>query len=79
MGIILAFAFNDEKSFDNIELWIEQIRQHAHEGVSILLIGNKSDIKEAEKQVTDAQAEELAKKHGLSMIITSAKTGKNVQ
>jgi Ras-related protein Rab-8A len=33
MGIILTYAINDRETFQNIEMWMKQINQHASENV----------------------------------------------
>ena len=43
----------------------------------IVLIGNKTDA-EAERQVSTEKGQELAKKHKIMFLETSAKTGSNV-
>ena len=41
MGIIMAYGINDRNSFNNINNWMKQIKEHAGEHVCLLLIGNK--------------------------------------
>ncbi|KAK9760953.1 GTP-binding protein, partial [Basidiobolus ranarum] len=46
MGIIVVFDVTDERSFNNVRNWIKNVEQHANEGVSKILIGNKCDIED---------------------------------
>ena len=39
MGIILTYAVNDSETFQSIQNWMSQIKQHANENVCKLLIG----------------------------------------
>jgi len=32
-------------SFDNIERWLTELRQHADSNIVIMLVGNKSDLR----------------------------------
>ena len=41
MGIVLAYAVDDEKSFNNIENWMKQIKENAGENTVSMLVGNK--------------------------------------
>ncbi|SPO28546.1 probable SEC4-like Rab/GTPase [Ustilago trichophora] len=78
MGILLVFDVTDQKSFENVRTWHANIEQHASEGVSKILIGNKSDWEE-KRAVTTEQGEELAKELGIPYIETSAKSNSNVE
>ncbi|SPO28034.1 probable SEC4-like Rab/GTPase [Ustilago trichophora] len=78
MGILLVFDVTDQKSFENVRTWHANIEQHASEGVSKILIGNKSDWEE-KRAVTNEQAQELAQELGIPYIETSAKSNSNVE
>ncbi|KAJ9474021.1 Ras-related protein SEC4 [Pseudozyma hubeiensis] len=78
MGILLVFDVTDQKSFENVRTWHANIEQHASEGVSKILIGNKSDWEE-KRAVTSEQGEELARELGIPYIETSAKSNANVE
>ena len=78
MGILLVFDVTDQKSFENVRTWHANIEQHASEGVSKILIGNKSDWEE-KRAVTTEQGEGLAKELGIPYIETSAKSNANVE
>ncbi|GAC74085.1 GTP-binding protein SEC4 [Moesziomyces antarcticus T-34] len=78
MGILLVFDVTDQKSFENVRTWHANIEQHASEGVSKILIGNKSDWEE-KRAVSTEQGEELARELGIPYIETSAKSNANVE
>ena len=44
VGIILVYDVTDHRSFENIDYWLEQIKEHADEGTEIILLGNKIDL-----------------------------------
>jgi Ras-related protein Rab-8A len=54
-----------------------KILQHADEGVSKILIGNKADMA-GKIQVTPEEGQDLARKYGIPFFLTSAKTNLNV-
>lgn len=58
MGIVLTYAINDRESFEDIENWVKQIKMHASDNVTKVLVGNKADIDD--RQVTHAEGERLA-------------------
>ena len=77
MGIILSYAVNDKESFENIENWMKQIKQHASEDVCKILIGNKCDM--PERFISYEEGKKLADSYGLQFFETSAKENLNVQ
>ncbi|XP_053986785.1 ras-related protein Rab-27A [Hylaeus anthracinus] len=78
MGFLLIFDLCNEQSFLEVRNWLEQLRTHAYcEDPDIILCGNKSDL-EDKRVVSEDKARELAEKHGLVYLETSAATGQNV-
>ena len=58
--------------------WLEDAKQNANSDMTIMLIGNKSDL-ESKREVSREEGEAFAKKHGLFFRETSAKTASNVE
>ena len=76
---IIVYAINDKESFENIDMWLKELRMHANPAVKIILIGNKIDL-DNERQVTTEEGEMYAQKNNLTKFIeASAKTGINTQ
>ena len=48
--IVLVYAINDKKSFENITNWIEDIKKQ-NEDAKLLLVGNKLDLEEDQRKV----------------------------
>lgn len=42
-ALLLVYDVTDKKSFNNVRSWVADIRHHAKEGVTIMLVGNKAD------------------------------------
>lgn len=84
-GVLLVYDVNSQESFENIEGWLSLIREHADESITIVLVGNKSDLKANDKKepvkavVSPAMGKALADKHKMMFIETSARTDMNVQ
>ena len=72
------YAVNDRKTFNSIESWLRQINEGQPEGISKLLVGNKSDLQESDRQVSKAEGEALANKFGIEFLETSAKDNVNI-
>ena len=76
-GILLTYDVTDEGSFNNVRNWMRNIEQHASDGVSKVLVGNKSDAEE-KRVISTEQGEALAKEFGIPFFETSAKANTNV-
>ena len=69
-GILLMYDITDKKSFDNVEIWINSIRDSIgnNSNFVIILIGNKLDLigKEGkEREVTEEDAKEACEKFNM--------------
>ncbi|EFN87282.1 ras-related protein Rab-27A [Harpegnathos saltator] len=79
MGFLLIFDLTNELSFLEVRNWLEHLRTHAYcDDPDIILCGNKSDL-EDKRVVSKDKALDLAKKHGLIYLETSAATGENIE
>jgi len=76
-GIIICFDLTNHKTFDNIKFWLDDIN-NTYNDVPILLLGNKLDMKE-ERQISNEEAEKLAKELNLEYFETSAKERTNIE
>ena len=74
-GIILVFDLSNEKSFNNLSIWMKEINDNAG-NVEIILVGNKSDLDK--REVTKIKAENYSKEKNLKYIEASAKEGTNI-
>ncbi len=73
---ILVYDVTNRKSYENIENWYNEINE-ASSNISLILVGNKIDLKD-NREVKTTEGNELAEKLGLSYVETSAKTGENI-
>ncbi|CAD8190526.1 unnamed protein product [Paramecium octaurelia] len=76
MGVILVYAVNNLESFQNIQNWMNQIKQNACESVIVVLVANKSDLND--RVVQYEQGKNLADSYGIKFFETSAKEGINI-
>merc|ERR1712154_617290 len=75
MGIV--YDITDKETFDNVRQWIFEIDRYAADDVSILLIGNKSDLSNKREVSYDA-AKSFAEELDIEYIETSAKESYNI-
>eukprot|EP01022_Parablepharisma_sp_SALTPOND_P012851 TRINITY_DN1668_c0_g1_i7.p2 TRINITY_DN1668_c0_g1~~TRINITY_DN1668_c0_g1_i7.p2 ORF type:complete len:237 (-),score=31.23 TRINITY_DN1668_c0_g1_i7:1226-1849(-) len=74
LAAVLVFDMTDKDSYENTQRWMEEIRQHRGDEIVIILVGNKTDLLEAQK-VSIEQATEYANKEGIHFLNCSAKDG----
>ena len=74
---IIVYAINFKDSFENIEMWLRELRTHSNPDAKVFLIGNKIDL-ENERKITKEQGQNFAETNKLNLFIeASAKTGFN--
>ncbi|XP_018410812.1 PREDICTED: ras-related protein Rab-10-like [Nanorana parkeri] len=76
-GFVLVYDITNTTSFENISLWMKDIKTKAGEEVEVVLLGNKCD-KEDEREVSKERGEKLAWEHGIPFFETSAKENINI-
>ena len=60
VGALVVYDITNYKSFANVENWMNELRQKGPKGMVIQLIGNKSDLADEHRKVTEAEAEKYA-------------------
>eukprot|EP00727_Mastigamoeba_balamuthi_P014066 m51a1_g9282 putative ras gtpase (215) ;mRNA; r:126973-127753 len=75
-GALLVYSVTSRQSFQNVDVWLREIRVNAP-GAVVMLVGNKSDLRQL-REVTTEEGRGLAEKNGLLFIETSALDSSNV-
>ena len=65
-------------TYENVERWLRELRDHADANIVIMLVGNKSDLRHLRAVPTD-ESKAFAEKNTLSFIETSAPDSTNVE
>eukprot|EP01114_Cavostelium_apophysatum_P009568 TRINITY_DN22740_c0_g1_i1.p1 TRINITY_DN22740_c0_g1~~TRINITY_DN22740_c0_g1_i1.p1 ORF type:complete len:225 (-),score=69.09 TRINITY_DN22740_c0_g1_i1:98-772(-) len=78
VGALIVYDITKAVSFRNVEKWLQELRQHAFDDIVIMLVGNKSDLKQA-REVPSEDAKKFAQKNNLLFIETSALDGENIK
>merc|ERR1719412_363074 len=50
---IVVYAITNKVSFSNVEKWINDVRNERDQEVLIMLVGNKSDLRGNEREVSE--------------------------
>jgi len=75
---IIVYDITNKQSYQNVDKWIDDVRDERGEDVVIMLVGNKNDLNN-HRQVTMMEGEEKAKKLNVMFMETSAKSGENIK
>lgn len=76
-GSMVVYDVTNQKSFESITKWINNLKENADCNVFTCIIGTKNDLLD-KKVVPDSEAYALASKMNVPLYFTSAKTNENV-
>ena len=76
-GIALVFDICDRKTFDNVNLWLNEIKDNL-DNPCLILLGNKIDLPEDQWKVKQEEIDELCKQKKLEYFPTSAKNNEGI-
>ncbi len=78
-GAIIVFDVTNRDSFDRCVFWLSELdnKRRSLRDISVILLGNKIDHNN--RDVSEEEAKQFAKDHGLLYMETSAKTGQNIE
>merc|ERR1711872_323734 len=78
VGALLVYDIAKHLTYENVERWLKELRDHADQNIVVMLVGNKSDLRHLRAVPTD-EAKAFAEKNNLSFIETSALDSTNVE
>eukprot|EP00850_Spirogloea_muscicola_P019517 SM000192S04912 [mRNA] locus=s192:205789:207907:+ [translate_table: standard] len=78
VGALLVYDITKHVTYENVERWLKELRDHADSNIVIMLVGNKSDLRHL-RGVSTEDAQAFSEKEGLSFIETSALEATNVE
>jgi Ras-related protein Rab-11A len=67
----LVYDISKHATFENVERWLKELRDHAEPNIVVMLVGNKSDLRHLRAVETD-EAMAFSEQHNLAFIETSA-------
>lgn len=76
---VIVYDVTKKESLESCEKWVEDARNERNNDILIMIVGNKCDVEESEREVTTAEGEELAKRKNTLFIEVSALQGFNVK
>ncbi|KAL3509096.1 hypothetical protein ACH5RR_028497 [Cinchona calisaya] len=78
VGALLVYDVTRRATFENVERWLRELRDHTDPNVVIMLIGNKSDLRHL-VAVSTEDGKALAERESLYFMETSALEATNVE
>lgn len=78
VGALLVYDIAKHITYENVERWLKELRDHADQNIVIMLVGNKSDLRHL-RAVPVEEARAFAEKNSLSFIEASALDSTNVE
>lgn len=78
VGAFLVYDITKRQTFENIQRWLRELRDHADANIIIMMAGNKSDLKHL-RTVQEREGQVLAEKEGLFFLETSALEAYNIE
>ena len=77
-GALIVYDTTSKPSFDDIDKWLNEIRDKSSNDIKLMIIGNKIDLKEF-REVPNELAMNKAKELGIPLMETSALDATNVK
>lgn len=78
VGALLVYDITKRQTFDNVQRWLRELRDHADSNIVIMMAGNKSDLSHL-RAVYEDDGQNLAEREGLSFLETSALEATNIE
>ena len=76
-GSLLIYDITNKKSFENIEKWISDLKANTGDNISMILLGNKTDLEE-KRAVSIEEGKNKAEFYNITFMETSAFNGNNI-
>ncbi|CAN6216615.1 unnamed protein product, partial [Urochloa humidicola] len=78
VGALLVYDVTRHSTFENVERWLKELRDHTDPNIVVMLVGNKSDLRHLVAVQTD-EGKAFAERESLYFMETSALESTNVE
>ncbi|KAH0463290.1 hypothetical protein IEQ34_007872 [Dendrobium chrysotoxum] len=78
VGALLVYDVTRHVTFENVERWLKELRDHTDSNIVIMLVGNKADLRHL-RAVSTEDAKAFAEKENTFFMETSALESMNVE
>ncbi|XP_074575572.1 ras-related protein Rab11B-like [Curcuma longa] len=77
VGALVVYDISRNMTFDNVERWLKELRDHTDSNIVIMLVGNKADLRHLRAVLTET-AKSFAERENTFFMETSALESMNV-
>ena len=77
-GCFIVYDITNQESFDHLDIWFNKIKEVCSRDLSIILVGNKCDLKD-QRKIDENSGIKKAKNFECPFFETSAKDNKNIE
>lgn len=78
VGALLVYDITRHITFENVERWLKELKDHTDANIVVMLVGNKSDLQHL-RAVSTEDGQSFAERESLYFIETSALESTNVE
>lgn len=78
VGALLVYDVTRHVTFENVERWLKELRDHTDSNIVVMLVGNKADLRHL-RAVSTEDAKSFAEKENTFFMETSALESMNVE
>lgn len=76
-GCFIVYDISNKESFNNLNYWLNNVKQWSNENIPLILIGNKCDLND-ERKVQKDEGVNYARENNIAFFETSAKENINI-
>ena len=76
-GCFVVYDISNKESFNNLNYWLNNVKQWSNENIPLILIGNKCDLND-ERKVQKDEGVNYARENNIAFFETSAKENINI-
>ena len=77
-GAFVVYDISRRCTFDNVDKWIGELKNNGSEDVYIMLVGNKSDLKD-KREISEEEVQKKAEVYNIAFCETSALKGIGIE
>ncbi|KAJ7294737.1 hypothetical protein O6H91_02G112300 [Diphasiastrum complanatum] len=78
VGALLVYDITRHVTFENVERWLKELKDHTDSNIVVMLVGNKSDLRHL-RAVSVEDGQSFSEREGLYFMETSALESTNVE
>lgn len=74
---VVVYDITKRQTFESVKNWIEECQNYTNKNIVMVLVGNKTDLKE-KREISTEEGKTFAEENGMEFFESSALTGDNI-